>query len=716
CVTGDTLVPTDRGLVPIVSLMGANQVDPLDVAVVQEGGVSRAAYSYRDGVRDTFRITTHNGYTIEGTANHRIRIMGVDGTIQWCRLGDIQAGTQACIVRKGMFGTGADLTQWSYTSHPASSNEKTFDAPATLDPVWGRIMGYMIGDGSCTDKGGINIACAEPDVIEDIQAALVSKVGSCSLTPDKRRPGLFSIRAHSVQVRAWLHHAGVGYGKAGDKVIPWAILASGPDVFREFLRGYFESDGYVTRSGIGVTTKSKVLGHQIHVALLNFGIISRLRSKTVAKYGTYWEIYIRGPSFRLFLERVGFVSRRKQDALIRMAQQLNVKSGRITNRWEVVPHQSGHVTAAYRMLAGTPGAARLCRSKYGTALTLDTVRALAEVPLDGPVFDHFRTLNAADYIYDPVVSISTGRAEVYDLNVPEGAMFASNGFMSHNTTMGRILARALLCDAPVDGDPCDKCTSCTSILERGTAECFTEFDAATNSGKDDIRAIVETLNYDTFSGKRRIYLMDEAHRLSKDALDALLKPMEDTVQGSEDKMLVCIFCTTEPERMRSTIFSRCAPAFVIRRVTPERIADRLAHVCEKEGIPYEREALILIAEATECHIRDGLKSLEGVWMLGGATVDNVRSYLRLNVNSFYLDILQGIGTDLPKVLETAEQVMQSVSPATAYERLAEAAMLAYRVSMNAARPPSYWSKEALDRVAAQHGDHLVGFADTFAAR
>jgi len=287
---------------------------------------------------------------------------------------------------------------------------------------------------------------------------------------------------------------------------------------------------------------------------------------------------------------------------------------------------------------------------------------------------------------------------------------------SGKTTMGRILARALLCDAPVDGDPCDKCTSCTSILERGTAECFTEFDAATNSGKDDIRAIVETLNYDTFSGKRRIYLMDEAHRLSKDALDALLKPMEDTVQGSEDKMLVCIFCTTEPERMRSTIFSRCAPAFVIRRVTPERIADRLAHVCEKEGIPYEREALILIAEATECHIRDGLKSLEGVWMLGGATVDNVRSYLRLNVNSFYLDILQGIGTDLPKVLETAEQVMQSVSPATAYERLAEAAMLAYRVSMNAARPPSYWSKDALDRVAALHGDHLVGFAETFAAR
>jgi DNA polymerase III subunit gamma/tau len=284
------------------------------------------------------------------------------------------------------------------------------------------------------------------------------------------------------------------------------------------------------------------------------------------------------------------------------------------------------------------------------------------------------------------------------------------------TTLGRILARGLLCEAPVDGNPCDQCASCRSILERGTSECFTEFDAATNSGKDDIRSIVETLNYDTFSGKRRIYLMDEAHRLSKDALDALLKPMEDTVRGSEDKMLVCIFCTTEPERMRSTIFSRCAPAFVIRRVTPEKIADRLAYVADQEGIPYDRDALVLIAEATECHIRDGLKSLEGVSMLGGATMDNVRSYLRLNVNAHYLDILVNIGTDLTRVLELAELVTQSVSPATAYERLAEAAMLAYRTSLGAARPPSYWSRDVLDDVARRHGDHLVGFADTFAAR
>lgn len=82
-------------------------------------------------------------------------------------------------------------------------------------------------------------------------------------------------------------------------------------------------------------------------------------------------------------------------------------------------------------------------------------------------------------------------------------------FGSGKTTMGRILARALLCESPVNGDPCDQCTSCLSLLERGSSDCFVEIDAATNSGKDDVRKIVDLLQYDTYSGRRRIHLFDE---------------------------------------------------------------------------------------------------------------------------------------------------------------------------------------------------------------
>ena len=290
------------------------------------------------------------------------------------------------------------------------------------------------------------------------------------------------------------------------------------------------------------------------------------------------------------------------------------------------------------------------------------------------------------------------------------------GHGSGKTTLGRILARALLCENPQDGNPCDACGSCRSIIERGTNECFIEVDAATNSGKDDIRKVVELLQYDTFSGRRRIYLFDEAHRLSKDALDALLKPMEDTVQGGEDKLLVCIFCTTEPERMRATIFSRCAPAFVIRPVSPEGIADRLAMVCEKEGIPYEREALVIIAEAVECHIRDALKSVEGVSMLGRVDTANVKSYLRLNANTQYLRLLAALGTDLPAVLQEVQALQEVVSPSTVYERVSELAMLAYRVGLGVGKPPSFWDAGHVQSLWTVHQSFLLQVARTLAAK
>lgn len=287
---------------------------------------------------------------------------------------------------------------------------------------------------------------------------------------------------------------------------------------------------------------------------------------------------------------------------------------------------------------------------------------------------------------------------------------------SGKTTMGRILARALLCDVPVNGDPCDQCLSCKSILELGTSECFTEFDAATNSGKDSIKAITSSIQYDTFSGKRRIYVIDESHRLSKDALDSLLKPMEDTVPGGEDKLLVCIFCTTEPEKMRATIFSRCAPAFVIRKVSPEKIAQRLAWVCDKEGIKYEPEALLLIAEAAESHIRDALKSTEGVSQLGDITVDTVTGYLRLNTNPMYLRILGALGSDLPVILDTVTALSELVSPATAYEKLAELAMLAFGAVTAGRKVPAYWKPDIVMEIGKRHSAHLLNIAALLSGR
>jgi DNA polymerase III subunit gamma/tau len=283
---------------------------------------------------------------------------------------------------------------------------------------------------------------------------------------------------------------------------------------------------------------------------------------------------------------------------------------------------------------------------------------------------------------------------------------------SGKTTLGRILARALLCEDSSEGNPCDQCHSCTALLAGDTTECFEELDAATKSGKADVLRITEEIAYSTFSGKRAVYLFDEAHRLSKQALDAMLKPMEDCVRTSEDKQLVCIFCTTEPEKMRGTIFSRCAPAFSIRSVKPTKIAERLAQICDAEGVPYEEDALISAAEICERHIRDAMKTVEGVSMLGGVTMDNLSRYLGLGANDHVLDILDGIGDDLPAAQVAVEKLSAEVAPAAAYERISDAALTAYRTHLGVGGIPHRWKEDRIRSLAAM-GDLLIGIAGSF---
>ena len=287
---------------------------------------------------------------------------------------------------------------------------------------------------------------------------------------------------------------------------------------------------------------------------------------------------------------------------------------------------------------------------------------------------------------------------------------------SGKTTTARIFARAMLCDNPLDGAPCDACPNCRAIIEGGSIEELVEVDSATNSGKDAVRKVVEEVEYATFSGKRRIYLYDEAHQLSRDALDAMLKPMEENATGSADKKLVCIFCTTEPEKMRATILSRCAPAFVIHPVSPDDVAARLATVCDAEGIPYDLNALRLIAETTECHIRDALKAIEGVSMLGAINSETVASYLHLDRNVLFLDILENLGQDLAKVFASTTALAQTVSAATCYERLAEAALISYKSAFCKEATPSWWDAKRVVEIGNLHGTYVLDVAQALSDR
>ena len=287
---------------------------------------------------------------------------------------------------------------------------------------------------------------------------------------------------------------------------------------------------------------------------------------------------------------------------------------------------------------------------------------------------------------------------------------------SGKTTLGRILARALLCEAPKEGSPCDQCFSCKAILETGVSESFVEIDAATNSGKADIRKILDEINFSTFSGNRRIYLFDEAHQLSTSALDAMLKPLEEAVPGSEDRRLVCIFCTTEPEKMRNTILSRCAPAFVVKPLSPTVLGNRLAQICDREEISYEPDLLPVIAEITELHVRDAIKAIEGVSMLGPVNQENVTKYLHLDLNTAYLAVLASLGLSLEGVVSGMTTLLSRVSPSTCYEQLSRLSLLSYKVSLGVSQNQIYLDRDALLAVGQQHGGRLLDIASMLSRR
>lgn len=171
------------------------------------------------------------------------------------------------------------------------------------------------------------------------------------------------------------------------------------------------------------------------------------------------------------------------------------------------------------------------------------------------------------------------------------------------TTCAKILAKALNCESPVNGSPCNTCAACRSI-DSGTATDVLEMDAASNNGVDNIRDIRDEVVYTPSSLRYRVYIVDEVHMLSGSAFNALLKTLEEPPAH-----VVFILATTELHKLPSTIVSRCQ-RFDFRRIATSVLMERLAYIADREGIVYEEEALRIIAKMAQGGMRDAISLLE----------------------------------------------------------------------------------------------------------
>ena len=171
------------------------------------------------------------------------------------------------------------------------------------------------------------------------------------------------------------------------------------------------------------------------------------------------------------------------------------------------------------------------------------------------------------------------------------------------TTCAKILAKAVNCQSPVDGDPCNECAICRGI-DDGTILDVTEIDAASNNGVDSIRDLRDEVAFTPVSGTYRVYIIDEVHMLSAGAFNALLKTLEEPPAH-----VIFILATTEVHKLPATILSRCQ-RFDFGRIRPEEIAARITYVATEEGLTVTPDAAMLLARLADGALRDGLSLLD----------------------------------------------------------------------------------------------------------
>ncbi len=242
------------------------------------------------------------------------------------------------------------------------------------------------------------------------------------------------------------------------------------------------------------------------------------------------------------------------------------------------------------------------------------------------------------------------------------------------TTIARILAKALNCEKGVSSRPCGVCSACVEIDE-GRFVDLIEVDAASKTKVDDTRELLDNVQYAPARGRYKVYLIDEAHMLSKSSFNALLKTLEEPPPHVK-----FLLATTDPQKLPVTVLSRCLQ-FNLTRLTPRLILDRLTHICDSEGIDAEPAALGLIARAADGSLRDALSLLDQAIaycggnveeapvakMLGTIDRDHVFTLLELLAAQDAAGIVAALGSidqqfpDYGRLLEDLARVLQRVA-------------------------------------------------------
>ncbi|MBI4039074.1 ATP-dependent zinc metalloprotease FtsH [Candidatus Daviesbacteria bacterium] len=436
CVTGDTIIWTNKGLMEIREIPRYFYVDPRSHQVYGArlpgfntddviSSENFASHWFNLGEQKTIKIRLAQGFTLEGTPEHPVVVMDNDGKLRFRNIQYLQEGDNVAI----QFG------------------RRIFGNLDLVDQDTAYLLGLLTGDGNLSHASRVGLTSIEPEITEFYKNYLKTHYPKGAIST--------STNGQSFTISNWdfkrqLYQLGMSYLLSYDKVIPPTILQASEIIQVAFLQGLFDTDGSIERkrAAFEYCTVSERMARQVHMMLLNLGIVASLNVKGRKENGYYRSVYrinITGSSLISFSSSVGFRLSRKQQLLHSHVQ----KMGRVNTNIDVIPSIAKIVEESWREVSVKK------LSNENLSKTIDKVRRRGRISRETlndyveyanslqseiPHLEYLRNLLEVKLFFSRVVEKTQSQARVYDFTVPQTHSFLGNGFINHNTLISRAIA------------------------------------------------------------------------------------------------------------------------------------------------------------------------------------------------------------------------------------------------------------------------------------